>query len=103
MHFFCLFVTMKSNRHIIASILLVLFSFMQLADLHVLDHDANDVDCNICQLASENHSDDYIGVDIVETPCVITIPADVVRATYEQRYFYSSVNYSFLNKAPPAA
>ncbi len=94
---------MKSGRNIIASILLVLFSFMQLADLHVLDHDTNDVDCSICQLALENHSDGYTSVDIVETPCVITIPADVVRSNYEQRYFDTSISYSFLNKAPPTA
>ncbi len=94
---------MKSNRHIIASIFLVMFSFIQLADLHVFDHDANDLDCNVCQLVSENQNDGYIGADIIEIPCVIAIPADVVRSSYEQKYFDSSNNYSFLNKAPPAA
>lgn len=94
---------MKSNRHIIASILLVMFSFIQLADLHVFDHDSDDVDCKICLLASENQNDGYIGVEILKAPCVIAIPTNVVRTTYEQRYFDSSNNYSFLNKAPPSA
>lgn len=94
---------MKSSRPIIASIFLVLFSFIQLADLHVLDHDANDLDCKICQLTSENQNDGYVGAVIVEAPCIIIIPADVVRSNYEQRYFDSSVTYSLHNKAPPVA
>ncbi len=94
---------MKSSRPIIASIFLALFSFIQLADLHVLDHDANDIDCTICQLASENHNDDFVSSDIITIPCVIAVPADIVRSTYEQQYFDTTLDYSLLNKAPPAA
>ncbi|WP_109436347.1 hypothetical protein [Aquimarina sp. AU119] len=94
---------MKSNRHIVASIFLILFSFIQLADLHVLGHDANDIDCNVCQMVSENPNDGYISTEIIEIPSVITIPANVVRIKYVQQYFDYSSKYSFLNKAPPAA
>ncbi|AXT61975.1 hypothetical protein D1816_16965 [Aquimarina sp. AD10] len=94
---------MKSSRHIIASIFLMIFSFIQLADLHVLDHDANDVDCTICQFASQDHNDDFISAEIVMLPDAVIIPADVVRSTYENRYFKTNKNHSFLNKAPPVA
>ncbi len=94
---------MKSNRHSIASIFLILFSFIQLADLHVLGHDANDIDCTVCQMISENPNDGYISIEVIEIPSVITIPANVVRINYVQQYFDYSSKYSFLNKAPPAA
>ncbi len=94
---------MKSNRHIIASIFLVMFSFIQLADLHVLDHDANDIDCTICQFASQDQNNEFVNSETVEIPNAICIPADIVRISYEQKYFDSSNKHSFLNKAPPAA
>ncbi len=94
---------MKSYRHIIASIFLMIFSFIQLADLHVLDHDSGDTDCQICLLASEKHNDGFLNAEVVEIPCIITVPANVVRINYEQHYFDSTINYSLLNKAPPTA
>ncbi|MBQ4819852.1 hypothetical protein [Aquimarina sp. MMG016] len=94
---------MKSKRHIIASIFLIVFSFMQLADLHVLDHDANDVDCTICLLALDHQDLDYIPSEIVTIPEINIIPSEIVRSTYVSKYFGSSLDYSLSNKAPPAA
>ncbi len=94
---------MKSNRSIIASIFLALFCLIQLADTHVLSHDAGDTDCQICLLASEKQSDGFLNAETIEVPCIITIPADVVRINYEQNYFDTTINYSLLNKAPPSA
>ncbi len=101
--FFCLFVIMKSNRHIIASIFLALFCILQLADLHMLSHDAGDADCHLCLLSIENQDDGFIGTEILEIPCIISIPADIVRSNYEQNYFDSQISYLLQNKAPPTA
>ncbi|MHA7056826.1 hypothetical protein ACWGOQ_0006375 [Aquimarina sp. M1] len=92
---------MKFNKHIVASIFLILFSFIQLADLHVVGHDANDIDCKICKLASENLDDDFVSVDSIEIPKEIIIPVDLVRINTFDTYFDKHERYSFLNKAPP--
>ncbi len=98
---------MKTQKSIIASIFLVIFSLLQLADLHVLEHDDvddKDGDCEICQLAFENHDKDgYITSDVITIPCVYNIPSNVVRSNYEQQFFNTSINYSFLNRPPPSA
>lgn len=96
---------MKSNRHIIATVFLIVFSFIQLADLHALDHDhdAGDTDCDLCKMVSENPNDGYISAEVIEILSIITIPENVVRINYVQQYFDYSSKYSFLNKAPPAA
>ncbi|WP_108867756.1 hypothetical protein [Aquimarina aquimarini] len=94
---------MKVNRQILASIFLVLFGIIQLADLHVVGHDDDDdVECSICKFTLDHHNDGVIPVDSVKISEIITVPADIVRTTYVNRYFGSSVTHSFLNKAPPA-
>jgi len=93
---------MKSNkRHIIATVLLILFSIIQLSDLHVVGHDDNDIDCEICQLAPENLDDNFIPTDVVETPKVASIPLDRIQINTFDIYFDRETYYSFLNKAPP--
>jgi hypothetical protein len=94
---------MKFNRQILASVFLVLFGIIQLADLHIVGHDANDTDCSLCKFTSDHHNDDFASADTVTIPEVVHIPADIVRATYVNQYFGSSVAYTFLNKAPPVA
>lgn len=94
---------MESNRHIIASIFLIVFSFMQLADLHIVGHDMDDSDCSICALSSEGIDDDFSTIDIVEIPNTIQIPLDTNTIDYKDQYISSHCNFSFLNKAPPAA
>ncbi|MEW7277597.1 hypothetical protein ABW636_03280 [Aquimarina sp. 2201CG1-2-11] len=98
---------MKVNKQILASVLLVLFGIVLVADLHILSHDdatnSDDIDCSICDFTSENHTDDFIPTDIVIGYEHVNIPADVVRTNYLNRYFATSVTYSFLNKAPPVA
>jgi len=96
---------MKTKKTIIASIFLVIFSLIHLADLHVLEHhDDSDVDCEICHFAIENHDkDSYIGPEVISLPCIYSIPADIVRSNYEQEFFNTTINYSFLNRPPPSA
>jgi hypothetical protein len=94
---------MKFNRQILASIFLVLFGIIQLADLHIVSHDAEDIDCSLCKFTTDHHTDDFTASSIVTTPNVVQVPADIVRTTYLNQYFGSSITYSFLNKAPPTA
>ncbi|WP_298547070.1 hypothetical protein [uncultured Aquimarina sp.] len=95
---------MKTNkRHIIASVFLIVFSLIQVLDLHALSHDANDLDCKICQLASENLDDDFVSVDTTEIPKEIIIPEDRIKINNSDTYFDREAHYSFLNKAPPVA
>jgi len=92
---------MKSNRHIVASVLLVIFSCMQLVDLHAVDHDANDDDCKLCQLAPESMDDDFVPVVPLEIPAVVILPFDSVQTNYIDTCLTTETHYSFLNKAPP--
>ncbi len=92
---------MKFNRQILASVFLILFGIIQIADLHIVGHDANDTDCTLCKFTSDHHNDNFIPADIVTVPEAVYVPADIVRATYVNRYFDSSAAYNFLNKAPP--
>jgi hypothetical protein len=95
---------MKFNRQILASVFLVLFSIIQLADLHIVGHDtANDIDCSICKFTSDHHNDDFAFLDTVTIPEAVHVPTDIIRVTYANRYFDSSAAYNFLNKAPPVA
>ncbi|KAA1246300.1 hypothetical protein [Aquimarina sp. RZ0] len=94
---------MQSNKHIIASVLLILFSFMQLVDLHKVSHDADDIDCKLCKLASENlDNDDFLSTTIVCLDDIIQIPADTAISHYKDQYIDAYSSFSFLNKAPPA-
>lgn len=94
---------MNAYRHIIASFLFVIFSCIQLADLHVLDHDANDTDCDICLIASQNHLDTFIPSETTIVPDTIFISVDVV-ISYRINPFINSDYYNTLrNKAPPIA
>ncbi|WP_378179920.1 hypothetical protein [Aquimarina sp. SS2-1] len=93
----------SNNRHIIASIFLILFSFMQLADLHVVSHDVNDVDCELCLIASENLEDNFIPVNSIEIPKEVIVPVDHIQITYTKVNYGINTHYSFLNKAPPVA
>lgn len=93
---------MKSQRSIIASIFLALFCMIQLADVHVFSHDADDTNCAFCVMASDNAADDHFTpTHCVDVPQPIVVPADQVRTIYMNSYFASSINYSLLNKAPP--
>ncbi|MCK8523595.1 hypothetical protein M0D21_18575 [Aquimarina sp. D1M17] len=94
---------MKAYRHIVASIFLALFCFMQLAELHVFSHDDGDTECQLCLISVDKQDDGFLPTEIIEVPSIIIIPADVVRSNYEQQYFTSTVNHSLLNKAPPTA
>ncbi|SHI97492.1 hypothetical protein [Aquimarina spongiae] len=94
---------MKSERRIIAAIFLALFCLMQLAEVHVFSHDGDDGDCQLCLISAEKINDGFLNTEEVNVPCIIVIPTDVVRSTYEQRYFTSTVKNTFLNKAPPIA
>ena len=93
---------MKENRHIIAGIFLIFFSFMQLVDLHAIGHDAHDADCKLCQIALEGIDDDFSTIGIVEIPKEVLVPIDTFIIDYKNQYTDSINKFSFLNKAPPA-
>lgn len=93
---------MKYNRQLIAYICLAIFCFLQLADLHILSHhDVNDTDCQLCLLCADNQNNGYVPIDITEIPSNTTIPKDNVLYVFEQQYFTTTTDHSFLNKAPP--
>ncbi len=95
---------MKSNKHIIASAFLILFSLMQLVDLHSVNHDdANDADCEICKLASENIDNDFVSGNITYSADIKSIPTKNILINYKDLYIDSYISFSFLNKAPPIA
>ncbi|GGX07135.1 hypothetical protein [Aquimarina muelleri] len=94
---------MKFNRQILASIFLILFGIIQLADLHIVSHDDNDVDCSLCKFTLDNHNTNFTSPDTITVSDVILVPTDVVRITYVNQYFGSGSTHTFLNKAPPVA
>ena len=96
---------MKFNRQILASTFLILFGIIQLADLHVVGHDDADadVDCSLCKFTSDNNNTNFTPTDTVTISDIVHIPSDVVRITYINRYFGSTLTRTLSNKAPPVA
>jgi len=94
---------MKSERRMIAAIFLTLFCLIQLAEIHVFGHDSCEEECQLCLISAEKINDGFLNTEEITVPCIIVVPTDVVRSTYEQRYFTSTVKNTFLNKAPPTA
>lgn len=76
---------------------------IQLADVHVFSHDAEDGNCAICLMTSDLNDDHFTTTSSIDVPQPIIIPADLVRIDYMNSYYNSSINYSLLNKAPPTA
>lgn len=99
--FCCLFVIMKSHRHIVATLLLILFSCMQLVDLHAVGHDASDTDCKICVIAAQNLDSNCTSIAITSIPEAILVPADTIISVYVSPCIERPSSYFFLNKAPP--
>ncbi|GAA3518681.1 hypothetical protein GCM10022393_35990 [Aquimarina addita] len=94
---------MKSHRHIIATLLLVVFSCIQLLDLHSIGHDADHTDCKICVLASENLNSDFTSVAIFDFSEIVRISTNHIASHYVTPFIGVSSSYFFLNKAPPIA
>ena len=92
---------MKNNQRIIASIFLILFSCIQIADLHVVSHDANDIDCNICQFALDQHDDDFDYTCQLEIPDATICISDTSNSFYKSRFVNDYIYFSLQNKAPP--
>ncbi|QKX04612.1 hypothetical protein HN014_06695 [Aquimarina sp. TRL1] len=95
---------MNVHKHIITSLLLLLFGAMQLGELHVLDHASDDSDCMVCEYVSgQNHNDFFVLVEEVSVPETIDIPAE--SAVYiSLNTTVKTITFSKLhNKAPPVA
>lgn len=93
---------MDSRRQNIAIIFLALFCMIQLAELHVFGHDADEDNCALCIISLESTDSDFIPIDITQVPEEIIVPANLVRSNYMNNYFASSFDYSLPNKAPPS-
>jgi len=96
---------MNKKRVFIASLFLLLFGIIQFAELHVLGHEDDDQgnDCHLCQFVSEHHVNSFLGSEIIEIPSEHIVPASIVIFHYEQSFFNTKINYSFLNRPPPSA
>ena len=92
---------MKQHKHIIATLLLILFSCMQFVDLHVVGHDADDIDCELCVIASQNLDNNFVSTALTTVPEVILVPIDTSISVYVNPYVETTSSYFFLNKAPP--
>ena len=93
---------MAGGKKFIASVFLLFFAVLQMADLHIIQHDVDDKDCVVCQISSSSQTDDYYTfqntdytIECIETP--VNRQAVV--------YTFASVNpssvYICSNKAPP--
>ncbi len=96
---------MKYNKQILATVFLVFFGIIQLADLHILSHDddSGDTECETCDFISKQHHDDFVFTHITFTPKVITIPLNIIKISYRNLDHDIVSIYTFLNKAPPLA
>ncbi len=78
---------------------------MQIAELHVFDHDDTTHDCVLCDFSSEKNANEY---DYLTTP-ILEIPEYIAVLIPESTNFYSVEHYfqntitSLNNKAPPIA
>ncbi len=95
---------MNAKRHITASIFLILFSFIQLADLHIVGHDdVNDIDCKLCQFSSDNHNNNLILTEIINIVDSVLIPVNIVLFDSTNFIICTSCYNKLHNKAPPIA
>ncbi|WP_378186154.1 hypothetical protein ACE939_13665 [Aquimarina sp. W85] len=94
---------MTANKNFIASLLLVLFGIIQIADLHALDHDADDLDCKICQFASDQKSESFLPIQQIQVPQTLYVNISVISLLYPDVLYTENEFGTFHNKAPPAA
>lgn len=94
---------MSANKNIIASLLLVFFSLIQIADLHVLDHDVNDVDCKICQVASDHRATSFLPTQETEVPQTLYVYTSDLPVEYHAVVYTETSFNNLQNKAPPVA
>ncbi len=81
----------------------MIFSIIQLADLHIVGHDANDIECHICQLSIDNSSDGFLTPEVISITTPIEIPIDTVVLKHTVSFVYSTTLFNYNNKAPPRA
>ena len=94
---------MLRGKRFIASVFLLFFAILQMADLHIIQHDADDKDCMTCQISSTNQTDDHYSflstdysIDLIE----VFVKKEEITHNYIQVDIPS--NYICTNKAPPA-
>ena len=93
---------MSSYRKHIALIALLLFSFMQIADLHAIDHDDDSHDhCVLCDFSSEKNEYSYLSTSTTTIPeFVVNIPTRMQQFYVVSHYFQNETS-GLHNKAPP--
>lgn len=76
---------------------------MQLADIHILDHDVDDADCEICLFAADLGNDNFKKSDEIILYTPITPFHEELILSKSELYISSKIDYSQSNKAPPLA
>ncbi|TYP77005.1 hypothetical protein [Aquimarina intermedia] len=94
---------MLANKNIIASLLLVFFSCIQIADLHALDHEVDDVDCKICQFAADQKAESYLPSQDIGVPQTLDVYTGVLPLQYHVVVYTNTSFDNLQNKAPPVA
>lgn len=94
---------MRRGKQLIASVFLLFFAVLQIADLHIIQHDVDENDCVLCHISSLSESDDHFTF----TPTDYSIERIEVSLKQElivHHYITVDIssNYICANKAPPA-
>ena len=88
----------------IAFFLLLLFSFMQVVELHALDseHDSHD-DCAMCHFSIEKNEQTYILNPTIIIPQFVAVFVSTTNEiAIDQGYIFNTI-ISLQNKAPPTS
>ncbi len=92
---------MNRFRKHIALVLFLLFSFMQIAELHVFEHDDTAHDCVLCDFSSEKKEYDYLITPTLGVPEYIAILIPRSTKFYNVEHYFQNTITSLNNKAPP--
>ena len=93
---------MDKKRHLIATMFLLLFCVIQLAELHVIDHAHDHSECSLCVLTIDQIQDDYfITAPIIHISEQFETPIRLVQINNPHYYIDPYFGYSPPNKAPP--
>ena len=94
---------MNTRKRIIAFLLLLVFGCMQLVDLHQLDHEHDDSECELCQVFSHDLTKDYYTFVAAYEVKRFHIPSVLHTSTfYTTPYIQGDNIVGFFNKPPPS-
>jgi len=93
---------MGKYRTHIAFIAFLLFSFMQIAELHALDHDDSSHDhCVLCDFSAEKSDPVYLLPSFSIVPEFTAITTTVHVVLYIPQHYFLNTTIKLRNKAPP--